>query len=103
MTPAPSIAAQIGYAEGEAQRYRGVYPQMVCAGVMAQSAMDDEVALQDAIVASLRRLELFLLLSAFGEPVPVEFIEQLRSPAHQAEVRAKLEAVGHHPMSAAHG
>ena len=88
MAPAPSLSDQIEYAEAEAARCRGVYPSMVRAGVMAQAAMDAELAQQAAIVASLRRLELLQLLADFATIVPVEFIEQLRCPGRQAEVQA---------------
>ena len=77
MAPAPSLTTQIGYAETENARCRGVYPTMVRGGVMAQSAMDAELSIQAAIIGSLRRLELFLMLADFGHVVPVEFIEAI--------------------------
>lgn len=86
------LSAQIAHAEQELARCESVYPMLVRAGVMAAAGVAADLAAQGAIIASLRRLDLFQSLADFGRVVPLDFIEAIRSPAHLEDVRARLAA-----------
>ena len=87
MRPPPLIGEQIAYAEDELERMLRLFPRLVSTGVRPLADVEREIALQTAIVSTLKRQARVL------EALPVDLLAACDGIAAEvARIRGTVEA-----------